>query len=552
MATEAVRLCTTHDLPFNRLFRYQYVLARTDLALPGFSAVQMGGFVLQTGQDLPCHTLVDMQGRSIGYVFGQAVTHAGVPFAQAVAQLIDAQAEDARDRFEDLIVHTVGRFGILADLGGGPGLYQDASGVIGAVENADLGRIASSLNLCLDRPVEKSPLFVDADTDTRHCVCGLSFTEDAAVARINPSYRFDLTAWQGDRFWPREGDLFEHPAENYAQALDEIIDSVRAVTRRMTMDHPVVLSLSGGYDSRAIYAISDLETRGRFAQIFAAVHNRIGWYDAMVASSVCGLDGLGLEIHQTARPRRFSTAEQLDKDTISFSVASGKTGIPPIETQLGSWAKIRDNGIVMRGQQIPILKALFVRERDPKAWTPEFLVGRVATLLRCGAAPEDTRQAVARATLDLQAGFPTAARARIVDLLLMEAINGPELTEMFTGFSHAFYTSPFNSRRLIQLFAGFDTSHRANLSTFHHLLMRADARTCGIATAGQVKQVKGWEEDGGIVHRYNLINQYSESYAERVGEPAPPVQLRRFSTFGAVGVERPRNILRLAMAARRA
>ena len=550
MTTEAVRLCNEHDQPFERLFRYQYVISRSDLGLPGFTAVKTGGYVLQTGVDLPCHALCDAKGHSIGFVFGQAVTHAGETLAEAVSGTLEAGAEDARDRIEDILVETVGRFGVLVTLGGHTYFYQDASGCIGAVANADINRISASLNLCLDRPALQSPRFITEDLKARHCEVGLHFTEDDAVQRINPSYRFDLTNWEAQRFWPREDDLFEHPDDQYAACIDEIILSVRAVCQRMTTDHPVTLSLSGGYDSRAIYAIADIETRERFAQIFSAVHNKIGWYDAMVASAVCALDGLGLEIHQTARPRRLRTEAELARAKIAFSIGAGKTGHVPIETQLGSYAKIIDNAIVMRGQQVPILKALFVRNADPKAWTPEFLIERVTTLLGCAEAPSETKEAIAKATLELAETYPEAARARIVDLLVMEAVNGPGLAEMFTGFCHAFYISPFNSRRLVQLLAGFNTVHRSNLSTFHHLLMRADARTCGLATAGQVKQVRGMEEDDGIIARFDQIRRYSKSYHDRIGEKAPAVQFHRFSTFGASQAENSRKLRRLFLDSR--
>lgn len=548
---EARRLCADHNLSFERLFRYQYVISAVDLDLPGFFTHRAGGFVLQTGPDLECQILRDSNGKECGFVFGLAIQHDGQSLSEAFAQDIDGSCSNAQEDFEDLITKTVGRFGIMIVLQESVYFYQDVSGTIGAVCNSDIKCIAASPNLCLDRSITPSTLFVTDDANARHCQCGLHFTEDESVVRINPSFRFDLKKWRKERFWPREGDLFEHDYKDYALHLDEIISAVRAVCRRMTSVHDVTLSLSGGYDSRAIYAIADNETRERFAQIFSAVHNKIGWYDAMVASAVCGLDGLGIEIHQTARPRRLRTKAELAQAKLAYYVGTGKRGHVPIETQLGSYSKIIDNAIVMRGQQIPILKAIFVKNTNPDAWTEEFLVDRVITMLGAAEAPEETKKAIAESTRALVATYPQNARARIVDLLLMEAVNGPELAEMFTGFSHAFYLSPFNSRRLVQLLAGFLTSHRADLSTFHHLLFRADPRVCGLATTGQVKTVQGKEGDEAIARRFGQIRGYGRTYHERIGEQAPSVQIRRFTTFGASLPENQRRLRQLFLEIRR-
>lgn len=532
MQTYGQELCERDDILFEECYRYQYVVSSEASELSGFTSVQFYDRWLHVGRDQFCDPLCDKAGNLFGYVVGIAVDGEGNTLAEAVSKNFDISSSTAVGQFEDFLVEAVGRFVAIVNLENRNLFYQDASGMLGALHNSAINRIASTLYLALDGPLQKSTRFFDPTTGDKICEPVLHFTPDPRVERINPSFRFDFETGQSERFWPRQTDVFGHKKESYHDVLEEIVTKERNVLSALLKVNDVALSMSGGYDSRAIYACASPETRRSFRQIFSQVNRKIGWYDAKIAGDIVALDGLAIDLSVATHLRKFGSDSERDKAVRVYELASGNQNQPPDEVVNGACTRIIPNTTVLRGQQIPILKAFAVGRAPTKRWDQEYAQRIISEAVVTDAVPKETQVAISDAIGSLYNTLPEAALCRSVDLLMVEVVNGPELAGNFSGFTNSFYISPFNSRRFIQLFAGFGLSERRDLTAFDHLMLHADSEVCGVAFTYQVKHLHSFESEEDVLNRHDKILQTRKSYEAATGTKPRPTSIWRYSLGG--------------------
>lgn len=530
MTPIAVELCHENRLLFEEVFRYQYVISSSEMALPGFVTHRLNDFVLQTGSALKCLDLHDVQGRHVGFIFGVSAPHNGQPAVSFLTEDFDSTAHDAARIFEDRLMHLAGRYGVMVSLGDQHLFYTDASGMIGANYNASTGVVAATVNLCISQQAVPDGLLA-AKPDA----FALHYTTDHAVKRLNPNHVLDLNAFETKRFWPRDDDVFNLEPPQYAQAFDEIILSARNILARLVAENSIALPLSGGYDSRSIVAMADDAILRDMNQIYTHVTTKVNIADVSVANQICDLKSLGLEIHNTLRHRKFPGVENPELVKARYQIASGAMGEPHDFLINGTFSRVKRDNVVLRGQQIPILRGLFVNKINSAHWTAGRISDRFQALLRLtDIADDDLRSDFASKVSSLYEELPANARLRALDLLLVEAVNGPELAIWMCGISHNFYASPYNSRRMIQLFASFDTRFRRNGQAMNILLMRADPTLFGIAFWRSAKGVASIETDASVQERSDYLDALSKTYRSIFGEDPKPVKVVRFRTDGIV------------------
>ncbi len=531
MTVEALRRCREKDLSFEDTFRFQYIIDRDDLSLPGFVSYSFNGWILQAGAVLPVVPIRDGAGTQIGLFFGIGAHHDGTRPEEAIARGLAKNGRDARAQFEAIVTETVGRFGVLIELEGQLRLYTDASGTIGAVVNRKLRRIAASCLLCVDRPIDPNPLYSRPNTN-REVEFGFSHTPDRHVTRINCNHFLDLESFQTSRFWPNSEDQFELPFDSYGAALDEILRSTRNVLTSLNARYTTSLPLTGGLDSRIIFVAAGEEGRAGFSQIYTYVLRSIGRMDAAIARQLCSTKGLSHEMHLGRRPMHRNmlpaTEKEREKAALQYSLASGVSGHPKEEVTSGIYSLVDQNAVVLRGQQIPILRALFVDTDDPDDFTDEYFQTELRRLLSYN---PPNRRADKRMSTEISAylqGVPGVVAPKKADLIYYEVVNAPELAANFGGNFTSFYVSPFNSRRLIQLMMSFDTSYRRRRMLFWHLLMRADPEVAGI---GSMRFVKGLdcEEETHLAWRSGFIEAQRLLYEAVFREDCPEVPVTPFT-----------------------
>ena len=442
--------------------------------------------------------------------------------------------------FEERLTHLAGRFGVVIALHGEPRLYLDSCGMIGAHYNATNKVVAASTGLCLSKPPKPDSLYVDQPG-----AYGLDYTQDSGTKRLNPNHYLDLKTFETHRFWPRNKDVFHIGRAEYAAALDEIILASRNIVTRHVADNCVSLPLTGGFDSRSILAVADDDTIAKLDQVYTHVLTWMNLVDVAIANQLSQLKGIGLEVHNALRKRRFTGKRPADMVEAQFRIANLNAAAPHPFIRNMAIEKVMRDAVVLRGQQMPILRGLFIDTTDEASWTPQHISDRFVSLLHLtDISPDDRKDFDARVAA-LHSELPKNARRRALDLLLVEAVNGPDLTGWYTGVSQNFYSSPFNSRRLIQLFASFETRYRQKGIAMNLLLLRADPVLKTVAMAPGVKKFKAAEDDASVKKRKLRLDRQAKAYENIFGEMSEDLPLVRYRTDGTVDLVNPKSLDKL-------
>ena len=524
--------CAEHGQSFAETYRYQYVIAQAALDLPGMSQRVLAGVVLHVGAALPCEVLTGGDGEVVGYLFGAAAAHDGRRASEALSAEIAGAGGAVFRGVEQILPCIAGRFGVIIAQGDAVRLYLDATGMIGAVYDSKSCRVATSLGLCLDREIVPNPMCSPPAKGEKAPEPGLFHTRDAFARRLNCNHFLDLKSFETQRFWPRDTDEFHIERAAYGAAFDEIIAATQQIMRRHVEDYRVALPLSGGQDSRAILAMTEQDVSENIDQVFTYITNWINHTDAAIGNQLCALRGLGHECLNVQRKRRFGRRAKSHDQVVQFQIARCDSSRPNRDVRNGVASRIVPDAVVMRGQQVPVIRALFVDDPDEAAWTPDHVAERIMDLLGVGVLPPDQQDAFAASVRESYAELPPRARRRVLDLMLAEAVNGPELAGVFCGYVHGFFSSPFNSRRMLQLFCSFDTAFRLSRRAMALLLRRADPVLNGVALTPSVKDVRWIEDDDQMAKRERRLKRMTAAYQEIFGEAPPPVQVTRFRRGG--------------------
>lgn len=473
MTTLAQTLCTEKNVSFAQTFRYQYVIAPERLDLPGMPAEPVGSQWLHRGEALRRADLRDRNGRAFGVVLGIAVDHEGALPEEALARDFDSTAPDALARLERYLTRLAGRYALITTLAGGTHFHCDPVGMIGATCARETRRLAASPFLCIDRPVDPHPLYDAEAIAAGTGSYGFDHTCDAAVRRLNANHRFDLDAFTSQRFWPRAGDPVTAAPADYAAIHDEMIAAGRAIIDRMTALHPVALPLTGGYDSRILLALAGGDSRARLTQVFSHINTYANRRDSHVAEGLCRIAGLPYQRHD--RKRNEIPRWKARKAMRRYRIASGGNP-PPAEVANGLAQYVPEGAVVMRGHQTNVMRGQYIKTADPDRQRVARWQIRMMRLVGAGQFDATVAARFADDFKRVQGDFPAHVLAdRAADFMFFETLVPAALGVLFPGQDHAFYLSPFNSRRLVQLSMQFDTAYRlmpGAVST--DFLLRAD------------------------------------------------------------------------------
>ena len=530
MSIRAVELCAAEGLDFAQAFRFHYLIAHEDHQLAGFTPHVFGEWVLQTGADLPVRELVDARGTQFGYVFGIGAHHDGRDLAEALSSAFDATRKGALAQYEAILCHLSGRFGCIATIEGRAYLHVDAAGLIGACYDTETGRVASSVNLCADATSATNEIYPEPGR-RGEVAFGLTHTPLASVLRLNPNHRLELESLRSKRFWPRPNDAFDLRFDQWGTALDAFLAASAGVTRALIARNKVVLPLSGGLDSRMIFFAAGAEGRKGLAQIYThviAAQNRL---DAAVARTLCIKADLTHETHYGRRRmhqlRLPVSEEERARAAREAEVASGVVGATSLEFDAGLYALIDRDAVLLRGQQIPILRALFVDHNDPAHNDDAYFQGKLRALLEYRAPNAEADAQMSKAISAACRGIPASARGKIADLIFYECVNAPELAVSFTGNHTGFFTSPFNSREMIRLMMSFPTPLRRENHLFWTAFMRQEPDLAGVATLKFIKR-RDRESAEDVAWRSGFLSAEALFYKMVYGEAPGQVPVEAF------------------------
>lgn len=475
---EAVRQCEEEGFFFRRLFRYQYVISMRPLDVPQMRRHLFSGVNLYRGDATSLTRLNDSKGTQIGLLLGIAVAPEGLLGESHDIPGLDAEDPAAHDRFEEWLVDLAGRYTILLCIGTERRIYSDPVGMNGVVYNPVTRRVAASPLLCIDREVQPNPLFDHDLMASEGGRLSLFQTRDAEVMRMNPSFYLDLENFQEIRHWPRDAQFHHDPAD-YPAAIDKIIATARHNIGAIAAQHQTAMPLSGGRDSRLLLAMTG-EQAHRIGQIFTHVTNFSTQQDSLLAGQLTETLGLPHEVHHARNTLRGREARLAEKSARGYQIASGVLTAAPDELRTRVQIKLKANAVVLRGHQTDMLRAVFVPYADKHRWKD--LDWQIRKLLIVPGARFDEN--IAKRFRPLYSNWlktlPPAARDKQPDFLFLEIFYSNSLGTMFPALSHAFYMSPFNSRRLIALSLGFDDAYRIAGHPVNDILARCAPRLLDI------------------------------------------------------------------------
>lgn len=471
MVVEAVRQCNIQNVDFDKTFQYQYVVSNESLCLPGFSDHLVGNFCVQTGAKLQVATLQDRDGRTFGLCLGIAVDHSGVVLGDQPIKDVVSTETDVFDQFERYLKVIAGRYAIIVHVAEETRFYCDSVGMIGAVYAPETRRIAASPLLCIDRPIVDHPLYDHTAIEQGRGTYGLLHTRDQHVHRLNANHYMNLDHFFHRRFWPKN-ENFDISKKQYADNFDELIEATGKVISAIAKRYKTAMPLTGGNDTRILFALAGVEGRQQVNQYFAHINNYATRRDAFVGQQLCELKGLSFEQHD--RKKNNVPIFTRKRAVKQYHIASGANTPAPKEIQNGLVQRIEGGSVVMRGHQTNIMRGQYLITSDSQKWLEDTWQIRMMRLVGDG---EFNSEVAARFRPDFQKCFgdlPENALSRAADFMFLETLVPSALGILFPGQPDNFYLSPFNSRRLVELSLGFDAEYRLANHTTYDLLLRAD------------------------------------------------------------------------------
>lgn len=468
----ALKLCSDANVSFQQTFRYQYVVSPDPLDLPSFSETRIGGKHVYAGAALRTAVLKDGQDRTFGIILGIGIDHDGALAEEALKKRIpDATSPDAQDQLEHYLAILAGRYAVIVEFGGQVYFYCDPVGMIGAVYAAETGRMAASPALCIDRPYVPHPLYDPEKIEAGEGSYGFSHTCDMHVQRMNGSHRFHFSGFFSQRFWPRSDDTFTATAEDYPAIYDEIIAAEQNIIGRMVRIGKTAMPLTGGNDSRILFALTKPEDRPLLTQRFSHINNYANRRDSVVGTALCRAAGVPHDVHDR---KKISVKPFIRKKASrSYQIASGTNGPVPKEIANGLFLSVTEGATVMRGHQCNILRGQYLTTSIPEKWTEP---GWHIRIMRTVGENQFNTEIAKKFTPDFMRYYrdlPENAKQRSADFIFFETLVPAALGVLFPGQSHAFYLSPFNSRRLVQLCMQPDTAYRMTNAGTQDLILRA-------------------------------------------------------------------------------
>ena len=151
--------CIDRNDLLEEAFRYHYVITDSRTSLPNLEKRIFNDMAIHSGNALRQENLIDKSGNHFGVLLGVAVCSTGRTFTAEIAATFDPKSETAIDDFEDLLVHTTGRFIALVEIQDRVFLYQDACGMLGALHNQANNWISSNVFLAIEDHLQKNDIY---------------------------------------------------------------------------------------------------------------------------------------------------------------------------------------------------------------------------------------------------------------------------------------------------------------------------------------------------------------------------------------------------------
>lgn len=465
---EAQRLWPFTPSKFSAAFRYQYVISKEKIDLPGFQTYANLSWQVHSGSGLPVCELADRDGRQVGYVIGIAVGPDGLLSAKRNRLPVSLDDPKFWEALERYLVEVAGRYAFLVEVHKEVRFYVDPVGMIGAVYNKKDRLLAASPLLAITGPMVPNPKF-DFDLIREHGgKFSLFHTADARVRRLNPNSYLSLDNFSENRHWPKD-EVFATSENGVLDFYQEIQARTEFNIAEISKAYSVSIPVTGGQDSRLILAFAK-KSASNISRFYTHINNYATRRDAAIGKELCAAAGVPHEVHD----RRNSEMQKWQRNAFqaSWNLTFGIAAPLPHEYGNGVILNVPENDIILRGHQTDILRAVYVFK--PKKYWSDFRWQIQRMLI---VPPEMFTDEVAERFKDdfyqWQRSLPINAMEKAADFMFLEVYYNSGLGAMFPALWRNFYMSPFNSRRLITLALSFSEDVRRSSFPVFDLVERA-------------------------------------------------------------------------------
>lgn len=358
IAGQAVCAATNRD--FGKIFRRQYFMTRQPGMCPdGWTERVFGGWHLCHCPDLPVADIVDGAGQAAGWLIGIAVTARGTLFNRD--PVLSVTAEDPRfwDHAEALIEGWAGRYAVAISDGRDMRLYVDPVCDMAAVYDPQGHVVASSLLLCLHRPMQPNTRMPFKGPVKGLHNYALQQTPDRIARRAMANHYLCLRTFRMIRHFPKGHETLARPAEDLETVCKLVVSRLRGIMAALLDGYDCIIPVTGGNDSRNLLAcgFDHLDKAAGFYVYHSG--NKASGLDVLLAVELGKAIGIDVQVVDVAAPPYRSQlqgrpARRARWDMV-FSSGYQLTGKNPAERLAPTLAPPGD--VLIRGNVMELMRA---------------------------------------------------------------------------------------------------------------------------------------------------------------------------------------------------
>ena len=456
---EALRLCEAKDRDFNALFQRQYFLSEERGLCPeGWQSRKLGEWYLYHCPDLPLAELKDADGKKVGFLLGVAVARDGGLFPGGRKLSRKAGSRVFWDDVEAEIEGLAGRYVVIVTNFREMRVYFDPVCDLAAVFDPECRVVASSLFLCLHRPLRRNRRMDHRGPLRQQHNFALQHTPDRFVKRVMANHYLDLRTFCLVRHYPHGDENFETTEAELEDSMARIVTRLRQIMAALLNNYACVIPVTGGNDSRNLIACCG-DNIGLARRLFTFHMNKMSGFDCMIAQEIAADLGAELDIidvlAQADHPLFEKQAMHRKRWDLAYATGYSWPGTSP-ETIVAA-ELVPEADLLIRGNVMELMRA---NQYLPGDWY-SFSIEQALRKLRVAPQIDETQVAIWEPEYMMWAdSLPRNATARIYDFAFAELLLPNTMGGMLIAPAPQFYMNAFSDRELMRLALSMDPKVR--------------------------------------------------------------------------------------------
>ena len=350
---------------------------------------------------------------------------------------------------ERVIEGIAGRYVVLISDGCATRLYFDPVCDMAAVFDPRMRVVASSLLLCLHRPLRRNRRMPHEGPLKKRHNYALQQTPDRDATRAMPNHYLDLRSFCLARHYPRGDERFERGPEELEETCAAIVARLRQVMAALLGGHRCVIPVTGGNDSRNLLACCGAGL-DRAEALFTFHMNKMTGFDCMIARRIGDRLGVPVRMIDVLAPAHAPLFEKERMHRMRWDVAYA-TGYQTSGSSPGAVrpATLAPGGdVLVRGNVMELMRA---NQYPPGMWDG-FSLAHGLDKLRVAPRIDAAQEAAWGPDYMMWADtLPANARRRIYDFAFCEQLLPNTMGGVLIAPAPQFYMNAFADRGMMAL-----------------------------------------------------------------------------------------------------